>query len=295
MASNLSLRSILDANKLTGPNFIDWFRNIKIVLKQERKAYVLDDPIPEEPPIKAIDEERRAYQAHIDDLDQATCVMLASMSPELQKQHESMNAQDIILNLRELFDKENRTERFDVSKELFRATMSDGSPVRPHVLKMIGCITRLEQLGWTMDQELSIDLILSSLPESYSQFVLNFNMNRLETTLSGLLKMLTTAEKTIVKGKASIHLVSAKKGKQKKKKFFKKDKYEKNFVSKTMKPTGGVKKDKDKDMDKGACHHCGKVGHWRRNCKEYIQTMKQRKLGEASTSGINHMMIYLSA
>ncbi|XP_017972514.1 PREDICTED: uncharacterized protein LOC108661136 [Theobroma cacao] len=144
MANSLSLRSILDANKLTGPNCIDWFRNIKIVLKQEKKAYVLDGPILEVPGNDATNEEKEAYRVYMDDLDQATCVMLASMAPDLQKQHEAMNVLDIILNLREMFDKESHKERFDISRELFRCKMSEGSLVRPHVLKMIGYITRLE-------------------------------------------------------------------------------------------------------------------------------------------------------
>jgi hypothetical protein len=33
MNSNISLRSIFDANKLTGLNFLDWYRNLRIVLK----------------------------------------------------------------------------------------------------------------------------------------------------------------------------------------------------------------------------------------------------------------------
>ena len=77
----------------------------------------------------------------MEDLDLATCVMLESMALDLQKQHEAMNAQDIILNLKELFAKENRTKRFDISKELFHSKMFEGSLVRPHVLKMIGFIT----------------------------------------------------------------------------------------------------------------------------------------------------------
>ena len=44
MASSLSLRSILDANKLTGPNYVDWLRNLKIVLSQEKFFYILDTP-----------------------------------------------------------------------------------------------------------------------------------------------------------------------------------------------------------------------------------------------------------
>jgi hypothetical protein len=33
MSSNISLRSIFNANKLTGLNFLDWYHNLKIILK----------------------------------------------------------------------------------------------------------------------------------------------------------------------------------------------------------------------------------------------------------------------
>lgn len=45
-------------------------------------------------------------------------------------------------------------------------------------------------LNWIfiMDHELSIELVLQSLPDSYSQFIMNFNTNKIEYTLSELLK-----------------------------------------------------------------------------------------------------------
>ena len=46
MKGNVNLCSILDTNKLTGPNFKDWYQNVKIVLRFEKIAYVLDSPIP---------------------------------------------------------------------------------------------------------------------------------------------------------------------------------------------------------------------------------------------------------
>ena len=52
-ASNLSLRSILEKDKLNGTNFLDWYRNLRIVLKQERKEHVLDQPVPNEPAASA--------------------------------------------------------------------------------------------------------------------------------------------------------------------------------------------------------------------------------------------------
>ncbi|XP_017984311.1 PREDICTED: uncharacterized protein LOC108663605 [Theobroma cacao] len=141
MVNSLSLRSILDAKKLTGPNFIDWFLNNKIILKQEKKAYVLNGLVLEETSDDAISEENEAYRFYMDDFDQATCVMLASIASDLQKQHKAMNALYIILNLREMFSKENRTKRFNISRELFRCKMSEASPIRPHMLKMKGYIT----------------------------------------------------------------------------------------------------------------------------------------------------------
>ncbi|GKB90575.1 hypothetical protein Tco_0962847, partial [Tanacetum coccineum] len=35
--NSLSLRSILEKDKLTGPKFHDWERNLQIVLRRERK------------------------------------------------------------------------------------------------------------------------------------------------------------------------------------------------------------------------------------------------------------------
>ena len=50
---NLSLRSILKKDKLNGTNFLDWYRNLRIVLKQERKEYILDQLVPDEPSANA--------------------------------------------------------------------------------------------------------------------------------------------------------------------------------------------------------------------------------------------------
>ena len=52
-ASNLSQRSILEKDKLNRTNFLDWFRNLRIVLKQERKEHVLDQLVPYEPSTNA--------------------------------------------------------------------------------------------------------------------------------------------------------------------------------------------------------------------------------------------------
>ena len=81
MTSNItptmSLRSILEKDKLNGTNFLDWYRNLRIVLKHERKEYILDQPIANDP--KA---QKDAYNKHLNDSTDVTCVMLGCMESE---------------------------------------------------------------------------------------------------------------------------------------------------------------------------------------------------------------------
>ena len=48
-SSAFNLRSILEKEKLSGTNFTNWYRNLRIVLKQEKKEYVIEQLYPEEP------------------------------------------------------------------------------------------------------------------------------------------------------------------------------------------------------------------------------------------------------
>ena len=70
--------------------------------------------------------------------------------------------------------------------------MSEGADVGDHVLTMIDSINQLDTLDFNMDADLQIDLILKSLIESFSKFIMNLNMNKIQTTLSKLLNMLRT-------------------------------------------------------------------------------------------------------
>ena len=66
-SNNFSVRSVLEKDKLTGTNFLDWQRNLRIVLKQERKLYVIDIPRPAPLPEGASSAQHNVYQKHIDD------------------------------------------------------------------------------------------------------------------------------------------------------------------------------------------------------------------------------------
>ena len=122
MTSNtntFSLRSVLEKDKLNGANFLDWYRNLRIVLTQERKLYVLEQPIPEAPPTNATRADKDAYKKQQDDALDVSCLMLATMNSELQKQHELMGAYDMVEHLRQLYQGQARHKRFEISRALF--------------------------------------------------------------------------------------------------------------------------------------------------------------------------------
>ncbi|KAI5444563.1 hypothetical protein KIW84_012994 [Lathyrus oleraceus] len=61
---------------MAGTNFLDWHRNLRIILKHDKKLYVLEKPVPEEePPSFAPKAERDAYKKHVDDANETACHM----------------------------------------------------------------------------------------------------------------------------------------------------------------------------------------------------------------------------
>ena len=68
-------------------------------LSNKKRLYVLENPIPNVFTEDAKEEVRNEYQRHVDNDKHAACVMLVSMSPKLQRQHENINAHIININV----------------------------------------------------------------------------------------------------------------------------------------------------------------------------------------------------
>ncbi|XP_071722230.1 uncharacterized protein [Rutidosis leptorrhynchoides] len=165
------LTCIIDNNKLTGPNYLDWLRNLKILLDSEDLRYILDAPIPPKLPSDAKDEDKTALAKFHKDDKISRCYMLASISFDLQRQHETIkHALKIYKHLKELYGENPRVVRYQISKELFRARMTEGTSVHDHVSKMIAVVEKLESNEVYLDHDLATNLILQSLPDYYDQF-----------------------------------------------------------------------------------------------------------------------------
>ena len=301
------LASILDKDKLTGPNFLDWRRKLKIVLDYERLYYVLDMIDPDPIDNDSSTEKVAAYHKWESDELKVRSYIKASMSSTLQEQYERVDSSvEIMEHLQELYGESSETARYDVTSKLFRMKMKDGTPVSDHVLQMINLIDQTEAFDLGLTFKIKVDLILQSLTPAFKGFISNFNMNKLirsTKSLSELHGSLKTYEKTenILKvegnDKGAVLAVSGpQKGKKKKK--------GKKQPSKKFKPTGGIsKKGKEKKVQ-DECFHCKKKGHWKRNCPQYLASLKKPKEGTSTffvielnlgISSISHSWILDSA
>jgi hypothetical protein len=146
-----------------------------------------------------------------------------------------------------------------ISKVLFACKLIEGSPVSPHVIKMMGYIETLTKLGCEIKDDLSTDVILQSLSTSYDSFIMNLHMNDMEKIVAELHGMLKTTEDSIKKNPN--HVMMIQKEKKKRKRWTPpKDKGKKKVFdeSSSSKPKTKGKSGSSPDEE---CFHCHKKRH----------------------------------
>ena len=112
MTSFSPLVTILNQNKLTGSNYVNWKRNLDIVLTAEEHKYVLTQPCPSFPLLDAPLEEKQRYDRWQKSNEMAKCYILASNSNVLQHQIKDVElTSDIMLSLKEMFGEQGRFAR----------------------------------------------------------------------------------------------------------------------------------------------------------------------------------------
>ncbi|XP_074323554.1 uncharacterized protein LOC141660467 [Apium graveolens] len=110
-----------------------------------------------------------------------------------------MDSYDMIEHLKCMFEEQARQESFDTFKSLNACKQGEYDLVGLHVLRMIGYTEYLAKFGAPISMEHQIDLILKSLNNSYSKFVMNYNMNEIDKNPTELLAILKIVETSIQK------------------------------------------------------------------------------------------------
>jgi hypothetical protein len=74
---------MLEKEKLNGANFMDCYRNMRIVLRQEKIKYVLSELYHEDLLAGSSAVDHRTHEKRCDDVLNVSCLLLATMSTDL--------------------------------------------------------------------------------------------------------------------------------------------------------------------------------------------------------------------
>jgi gag-polypeptide of LTR copia-type len=133
------------------------FRALAIVLRREKLEYVLNTSIPAQLAIGCITEELTRYNKYKED---------------------ELDVQSFLV------------KKFKVTKSLLSHKMTEGSSLDTHMLHMTSDVEQLEKLNSPLSKEFATDVILNSLPPSYSNFIRNYHMLGMDKSLQELQGML---------------------------------------------------------------------------------------------------------
>ncbi|GJZ29460.1 zinc finger, CCHC-type containing protein [Tanacetum coccineum] len=293
--NNTTIRSIFLAEKIIGSNFTIWYRNLRIVLRYEKKIKFVEQPTgpaldPETAGPNTIDK----YYETVNLEQKVACLMLSSMSPNFQRTFEKYIAYDMLKERKTMFEDQAKQELFETVKAFHACKQEEGQSVSFYLLKMKSYLDSQELLGYA---KLGVSLVLNSLNKDYDQFIQNYNMHSMGKTIAELYAMLKLHEKGIPKKAETPAVLAIREGKiQKDKKKLRgakgKDK-RKNKLAYAPKPKISPPPKRDNLAKDYVCHHYKEVGQWRRNYPSNQAELKKRKnVSVASTSGIFIIELY---
>nr|GEY30059.1 hypothetical protein [Tanacetum cinerariifolium] len=224
--------------------------------------YVIEHPLLVAPATNSVANVLAEWNAIYDAYNEVSCLILGSMNPELHRQFENSSPYDMIQELKSMFEKQTRVERPTGTSWLYATT------------------------------RYYIGLILNGLTKYFVGFMRNYNMHNMGKTIgelhallieyeNGLPKKAETPQVMIIKG-GKIHKSNKKSLKAKGNgKVNGKGKDKQVYIPKPKNLKPAVKEHPAKD---DTCHHCKEVGHWKRNCPDYLAELLKKKKQVSSTS-----------
>ncbi|KAK1629364.1 hypothetical protein QYE76_003679 [Lolium multiflorum] len=289
-APSINFNQFLEKEKLkgNGSNFTDWFHHVRIFLTGGSLQYVLDAPLGPPPPPAVSEDIKNVYETRVTRYSEVQCAILCSLEAELQKCFEHHDPCDMMRELKLIFETHAAVESYEASKQFFSCMMEEGSSVSEHMFAMSGHAKKLSDMGMMIPNQLGIHRVLQSLPPSYKNFVMNYNMQNMNKDLPELFSMLKSAEVEIKKENQVLMVnktTSFKKQGKPNKGNFKKG--GKKVATHPEKPKAGPKPET-------VCYYCQGKGHWKRNCSKYLADLKSGHVKKKGISDIHVIDVYLT-
>ncbi|GJU37001.1 UDP-glycosyltransferase 83A1 [Tanacetum coccineum] len=269
--NNSVFRSFFEKQKLTGPNFIDWYRKLRLVLSIEDKEKYLEQPIPAAPVAVAPDQSippqaLATYNEWVKNQNEIAVMMLLTMDLEIQHNLSHLGANGMLTELKALYSKQAKQELLQTVREFHTCRQEEGQSVSSYVLKMKSYLDQLERLGHPVTLNLGVSLILVGLSKEYDSFMLPKKV--VAPALHAIRAGKVQKNKNRKPSKAAKGIQRKGKGKKA---------YANAEPSYAPKPKIPLPPKKDNPAKDAICYHCGEVGHWRRNYPTYLTELLKKK------------------
>nr|GEU91215.1 hypothetical protein [Tanacetum cinerariifolium] len=118
---------MFEREKLSRNNFNDWFRQLRLALRVEKKMYVIEESIPPSYAADSVVNVLAEWNAVCDAYNK---------TPELHRQFKNYSPYEMLQELKYMFEKQARVERFDLIQTFHACKQEEGKPVVAYVCKM---------------------------------------------------------------------------------------------------------------------------------------------------------------
>ncbi|GJX87133.1 hypothetical protein Tco_0339147 [Tanacetum coccineum] len=180
-------RSFFEKEKLYGPNFIDWYRNLRIAISAKDKLTYLEHHIPAAPGQQLLLYALVAHNRWLKASKEIACLML---------------------ELKTMFSQQAEQELLQTLRAFHACKQEEGQSVSSYVLKIKSYKDNLERLGHLVSLNFAVSLTLIFVSKEYNGFVQNYNMHDTGKTINELHAMLKLHEQMLPK-KDDAHVLHA--------------------------------------------------------------------------------------
>ncbi|GKD65347.1 hypothetical protein Tco_1307455, partial [Tanacetum coccineum] len=107
-------------------------------------------PLPAAPAANSKAQVLLEWNTVYDAYNEVACIILGSMTVEIHRQFENSSPYDMIKELKAMFEKQARVDRFDLIQTFHAFKREEGKPVDAYVIQMKGYVDQLERLGYVL-------------------------------------------------------------------------------------------------------------------------------------------------
>jgi len=283
---------LVNIEQLNGSNYASWKEKLEITLALLDIDYALHKDPPVEP--KPEDENYEVLKKEYDEektkwsVSNRKCLMIIRSSiidairgaiPDTQ------SARDYLTKIEKQFKSSSKAYATTLIKRLVGEKYDATGSLREHIMKKCHMASKLKSMEMEISDGFLVHFIMSSLPQEFSPFVINYNSMKIKWGIDELIAMCVQEEERL-KAERIDHANQFKHSEKKRYKKFKKEylkpkpgqfkeKGQSSKQGQQNKPAGGSSAE-EKGKDPEGCHFCGKSGHRQRDCIGFMRWLNKK-------------------